>query len=162
VRRVLKILEGFEDRPAKRVAQALRSWFAEVHLGAELEAKLGLRAAPGEPPFWSEGSPKALRSMLIVELSRHFEGPPYRRAKAIAAAAARYETDVWPVVRDLAEPPASHTGVQRLFWRLHLNEAPYAQWPVEWRVVLEVLQKGALESAVDADAASSEMEAIRT
>jgi hypothetical protein len=138
------------DPDCMRLAEALRAWAAQRHLGLTLEVALGL-----VEPVAAEAR-EAERNRLIGDLARRFPGGPYAKADAIAPHASRFASDVWPAHRHLGELPAGRSDRDRILFAIHRTGAP---WPLSRRQLGKIVHS-TLESAQTPEATSGHLHGV--
>lgn len=62
-------------------------------------------------------SRQALRDELLRQAAKHMAGGPTARAEQLSGIARDFEARIWPLWRDLPEPPARAGAVLTLLWR---------------------------------------------
>lgn len=146
LRALLPQLAGLGPEGA-RLADELEEGLEYLRFGRPLTEALGLEAAPGEAAPWDLLTPAMMRRDLVAVLLTMFAGDPTARAKAAAAAACRYASDVWP--RDAIRTPNYKLDTpEAILYRLHRNREGWpgrdlvagAKWPVGWRTIHRLCQ----------------------
>ncbi|MEQ8226787.1 MAG: hypothetical protein RIA64_01785 [Rhodospirillales bacterium] len=135
LRRIAEDLATHSNQDHRWLGERVLDYLDDAPRGATLDRALGVEPLPFCRPWWDEDT----RDNLVTQLAAHFPGKKLTvKAKASAAAARRYATDVWPRECGLSEPPEWREGsAQEICWRLH--KAP-GKWPLGWRQIYSVLQ----------------------
>lgn len=122
-----------DDPDAAWFCAALQEYEAGAVHGLTLDQALGLRAGPGERPWWQTEALGRRNDILRGIAARYFPGRSAKAAaEAITSAAQRYEAAGWRRHRAFMVPPAEIGGTLRgeLFYLLKTG-APLSVRTVE-------------------------------